>query len=98
VEALGAEDLEAIVSDYADDAVFITPEGAVRGKDGVCQVAAKILIDLPHARWELPTQIYEEDVLFLEWRADSVRARVEDGVDTFVFKDGQIRVQTFRAR
>jgi ketosteroid isomerase-like protein len=26
-EALGAEDLEGMVSDYSDDAVFITPDG-----------------------------------------------------------------------
>ena len=34
-EALGAEDIDAIVSDYADDAIFITPDGVLRGKDGV---------------------------------------------------------------
>ena|SRR3712207_1888524 len=31
-EALGAEDIDAIVSDYADDAIFMTPEGVLRGK------------------------------------------------------------------
>ena len=34
VQALVARDLEGIVEDYADDAVFITPDGALRGKDG----------------------------------------------------------------
>ena len=34
-EALGSEDIEAIVSDYADDAIFITPAGVLRGKDEV---------------------------------------------------------------
>jgi ketosteroid isomerase-like protein len=50
-QALGAEDLEEIVADYSDDAVFITPAGVQRGKDGI---------------------------------------------DTFVFRDGLIRVQTVR--
>ena len=36
------------------------------------------------------------DVLFLEWAADAARTRVEDGIDTFVFRDGMIRVQTLR--
>ena len=35
-------------------------------------------------------------VLFLEWAADAARTRVEDGIDTFVFRDGLIRVQTVR--
>ena len=95
-EALGAEDVEAIVSDYADDAVFISPDGVLRGKDGVRQAFEKLLGDVPGAAWELPTQIYEGDVLFLEWRATSGAARVEDGIDTFVFRDGLIRLQTLR--
>jgi hypothetical protein len=95
-EALGAEDLEGIVSDYADDAVLITPDGTLRGKDGVRQGFTKLLGDVPGASWELPTQIYEDDVLFLEWKATSSVARVEDGIDTFVFRDGLIRVQTVR--
>ena len=34
-EVLMAEDIDGIVSDYADDAIFITPDGVLRGKDGV---------------------------------------------------------------
>ncbi len=43
-----------------------------------------------------PTQIYEQDVLFLEWAAVSAQARADDGIDTFVFADGLIRTQTVR--
>ena len=96
VQALGAEDLESIVSDYADDAVFITPAGVLRGKQGVREAFTRLLGDVPQATWELPTEIYEGDVLLLEWKADSERARVDDGIDTFVFKDGEIRVQTVK--
>jgi hypothetical protein len=35
-------------------------------------------------------------VLFLEWAADSAVNRVDDGVDTFVFRDGMIWAQTVR--
>jgi ketosteroid isomerase-like protein len=34
-EVLIAGDLDGIVSDYADDAVFISPAGVQHGKDGV---------------------------------------------------------------
>jgi hypothetical protein len=37
-QALGAEDLDEIVADYSDDAIFITPAGVLRGKDGTGQV------------------------------------------------------------
>ena len=51
---------------------------------------------MPNAAWELKTQIYEYDVHFLEWAADAAATFVEDGIDTFVFRDGLIRVQTVR--
>jgi hypothetical protein len=38
----------------------------------------------------------EEDIMLLEWAASSSRNRVDDGIDTFVFRDGEIRVQTVR--
>jgi hypothetical protein len=40
--------------------------------------------------------VYEEDILLLEWKAESESARVEDGSTPFVFRDGLIRVQTVR--
>jgi ketosteroid isomerase-like protein len=95
-QALGAADLDEIVADYADDSILITPGGAARGKDGVRAAFAKLLGDMPHAAWDLKSQTYEGDVLLLEWTADSAAGRVDDGVDTFVFRDGMIWVQTVR--
>jgi ketosteroid isomerase-like protein len=95
-EALIAGDLDGIVSDYSDDALIITPAGVLRGKDGVREAFVKLLGDLPSAEWELPTTHFEDDVLFLEWKATSEKAKAEDGIDTFVFRDGLIRVQTVR--
>jgi hypothetical protein len=95
-QALGAEDLEEIVADYSDDAIFITPAGVQRGKDGIRQAFTKLLGEVPQATWDLKTTIYEDDILFLEWGAQGGGNRIEDGVDTFVFRDGLIRVQTVR--
>jgi ketosteroid isomerase-like protein len=95
-QALGAGDLDEIVADYTDDAVFISPSGVLRGPDGIRAAFTRLLADVPNAQWDLKTQIYEGDVLFLEWAADAGATRVEDGIDTFVFRDGLIRVQTVR--
>jgi ketosteroid isomerase-like protein len=95
-EVLIAGDIDGIVEDYADDAVFITPAGVQRGKDGVRAAFTKLLEDLPNADWEVPTQIFEGDVLFIEWNAKAASSRADDGIDTFVFRNGQIAVQTVR--
>lgn len=94
--ALIAGDIDEIVADYADDAVFITPQGVLRGKDGVREGFTKLLNDLPDAKWDVPTQLFEGDVLFIEWNAVSEGAQAMDGIDTFVFRGDQIAVQTVR--
>ncbi|HEV7210536.1 MAG TPA: nuclear transport factor 2 family protein [Blastococcus sp.] len=94
--ALIAGDLEGIVADYDDDALFITPSGVLRGKDGVREGFTKLLGDVPNAAWDVPTQIFDGDILFIEWSAVAEKTRVDDGVDTFVFTDDGIRVQTVR--
>jgi ketosteroid isomerase-like protein len=95
-EVLIAGDIDGIVSDYDDDAVFITPAGVLHGKDGVRQGFEKLLSDLPNAEWAVPTQHFEGDVLFIEWNAVSSATKALDGIDTFVFSDNGIRVQTVR--
>jgi uncharacterized protein (TIGR02246 family) len=95
-QALAAGDFDELLADYADDAVFITPSGVIRGEEGIRAAFTQLFSNLPRAAWELKTQIYEGDVLFLEWAADSAATRVDDGVDTLVFRDGLIRVQTVR--
>jgi ketosteroid isomerase-like protein len=90
--ALGAGDLDGIVEDYSDNAIFITPDGVLHGKDGVRQGFTKLLADVPNAAWKLNTVIFEGNILFLECAA----TKVEDGVDTFLFEDGQIWMQTVR--
>jgi hypothetical protein len=94
-QALGAEDLDATMLDYAENACLITPSAVMRSKDAIREFFAGVFQALPKAQWDLKT-IYEDNLLFLEWTADSARASVSDGVDTFVFQDGLIQYQTVR--
>jgi ketosteroid isomerase-like protein len=92
-QALGAEDLEDIVSDYTEDAVLVVQKKVYRGKDGARQVFTQLLSDVPQAQWELET-VFAADVLYLGWKATGGGRKVEDGIDTFIFQDGMIRAQT----
>lgn len=92
-QALGAENLEEIVADYTDDAILIVQGTVYRGKDGARQVFVQLLSDVPQATWDLNT-VFADDVLYLEWKATGGGRTVQDGIDTFIFADGMIRVQT----
>jgi ketosteroid isomerase-like protein len=92
-EAFEAADLDEIVADYADDAVMITPAGVKHGKDGVREAFAKVFADLPDAVWHIKNNTFADDVLLQPWTADAAVSQA-NGVDTYVFRDGQIRVHT----
>ena len=94
-QTLGAEDLDGVMMDYDDSSYLINPSGALHGKDAIRNFFAGVFQALPQAQWNVkPT--YVDNVLFLEWSADSRAANVSDGVDTFVFENGMISYQTVR--
>ena len=62
----------------------MTPTGVLRGKAGIRQAFTKLLSDVPKAKWNLKTQVYESDFLLLEWTADSAKTKIDDGIDTFL--------------
>jgi ketosteroid isomerase-like protein len=95
-EALTKADIDQIVADYSDDAVFVTPSGVRTGKAGVRAGFEELLALVPNATWDVPTAVFAGDLLLIEWSARSAANDVTDGVDTFVFKDGMIRAQTVR--
>lgn len=92
--ALIKGDLDAVVANYAEDAIFITPRGVKRGRDGVREAQTQTLAELANARYTYRTNLIEDDVMFLEWSAEGPDFTVDDGVDTLVFAAGHIRVQT----
>ena len=89
-----AGDMNDIVSDHAHDALFITNAGILHGREGVREGFTKIFADLPNAQFDVRTRILEGDVIFLEWAATATGSRADDGVETFLVRDGEIVLQT----
>jgi predicted SnoaL-like aldol condensation-catalyzing enzyme len=77
----------------ADDAVLIHQKQIYRGKDGAREMFTKVLSDVPQGQLKLET-VFADDVLYLEWQATGRGYHVADGVDTFIFRDGMISLQT----
>jgi ketosteroid isomerase-like protein len=96
-KALGDGDLEEIMTDYAADAVLITAAGVVAGRDAIRGAFGQLLTNMPNIAWTASSQVSASDTVLLEWTADAGAVAVEDGVDTFVVRDGLIQSQTARS-
>jgi hypothetical protein len=94
-QSLGAEDPDATALDYAENAVLITQDGIFNGKAAIREFFVAVFQAIPKAQWGVKTT-YVDNVLFLQWTADSTRGSISDGVDTFIFKNGLIQYQTVR--
>jgi ketosteroid isomerase-like protein len=96
-KALGDGDLEEIMTDYAVDAVLVTAAGVVRGRDAIRAGFGQLLTTMPNIAWASSAQVSAGDTVLLEWTADAGTVAVDDGVDTFVVRDGLIQSQTARS-
>jgi hypothetical protein len=85
--AAQANDLDAVMADYADDAVLVSPRhGVLRGSE------IRTFFEHPSdlTGFEVTALFVDHDVAFFTWRTDAVSF----GSDTFVVRDGKITVQT----
>lgn len=94
VAALSTGDLDALVVDYAADALVLLPTGEHRGRPAIRDLFQGLMQALPDASFEAQVAVFAGDLLLLHWTADSSLNHVPDGVDTFVFSGGLIQAQT----
>ena len=96
--ALQTGDPAEIVKDYSADAVAITPLGVFEGPSGVETFYTEGLKALPGVQFTLGTPVHSGEAALLQWTAESEAGRINDGVDTFVCKDGLIHIHTISFR
>ena len=95
--ALGERDLDAIVMDYAEDAVIFLPDGTVSGTDAIRAAFDSILSTafLPGTEFEMKLQLVEGEAAYILWSADTPTVSIPYGTDTFIVRDGLIVVQSY---
>src|SRR2546429_6230169 len=90
-QAFGAGDVEAIMADYAEDAVLITPDGPVKGRAEIRSMFVKIFADMFPANSSslvLTKQIVEGELAYILWSGSSSLYSAAFATDTFVIRDG----------
>lgn len=87
--------IDSILTDYDENAVFISPERTYRGKQAIRGFFENFIAALPaNARenFTMHSSVVDEDVAYIVW---SVPGQVPMGTDTFVVRDNKIVHQTF---
>jgi ketosteroid isomerase-like protein len=88
-------DLDAILTDYAPDAIVVGPVGIGSGHDHIRASYEQVLPLL--GALDLTLVQVQGEVVYVNFRARSGGRDDLVGTDTFVIRDGLIRVHTFYA-
>ncbi len=84
-----------LARNFADDVVLLTGYGIFRGIEGVKAKVRLLDEHLPGGRWVYTNIMAEGEMGFLEWTAEAENgARVEDGADSYLIRDGRIHAMT----
>jgi uncharacterized protein (TIGR02246 family) len=94
LDALLAGDADAIAEDYAENAVLIFPTGPVVGREAIRATFAAALPTLPGLQVDVTNAVYGGDALLLLWNGSITGGTISGAVDTFVFANGLIQIQT----
>jgi ketosteroid isomerase-like protein len=92
-----AGDLDETMKDYAEDSVFISPNGIAHGTAEIRAVFTRLFAGLfaPGTyTFTLDMEHVEGDVAYSLWHAECADMNVVLGTDTLVVRDGAIVTQT----
>ena len=93
-------DLDRIMADYGADALFFTPEGALRGPAAIRGVFEKLFGEFakPGASLASNRRLVEGDYAYTVWTAETPDNSYELANDVFAVQNGMIQMQAFTAK
>jgi len=99
-KALRKGDLNAVLADYASDAVFFTKDGVFKGRDAIKSFFAAIISEFskPGTKVNRTQQQIDGDYAYIVWTAETGENLYEIATDTFVVREGKIVAQSFTAK
>jgi hypothetical protein len=99
LQAFGSGDVDAVMADYDETAVFIKQDGTLRGTDEIRSFFESLVADLPPgSTLDVSEQIVEEEIAYIVWSGESEKVKIPFATDTFIVRDGKIVAQTLAAQ
>jgi len=99
LQAFGKRDVDAIMADYGEDAVFITPQGVLKGKAAIRPLFEMLVKEFssPEASVMIHVRHANGPVAYITWSAETPLNHYVFATDTLYVVDDLIRYQTFAA-
>lgn len=93
-------DLEAIVADYASDAVLFAPGGPLKGRDSIKPLFEALIsgFAIPGSSFTVQLRCIEGEHAYILWTGETAVNWYEFATDTFVVRNGEIVAQSFAAK
>lgn len=99
LHAFAAGDVDAVLADYTEDSLFITPQGILKGPTAIRPVFEAMIKEFssPNARSTIHERHTSGPVAYIIWSAETPRNSYRFATDTIYVIDGRILYQTFAA-
>lgn len=96
-EAFIQNDLEAVMADYSEESVLITPDNTFKGLEEIRKNFENAFVKFPKDKtpFRLNKSVVDRDVAYILWQAKTPTFDLTYATDTFVIRDGKIIRQTY---
>jgi hypothetical protein len=99
IKAFGENDIEAVMSDFLEDSILITPDAIYKGLSEIKSFFSDVIPHFPTEGTviEVDKMHTESNIIYIIWHGTTPSLDVPFATDTFVIEDGKIKIQTFAA-
>jgi len=95
-ETFKEHNLAAVMADYTEESVLITPDTTYKGLDAIRENFKKAFATPKEQKTLiLKKSVVEKDVGYIIWQASTPTSQLIFATDTFIIRDGKIIRQTF---
>lgn len=96
----GSGNVDAIVANYAEDAVIMAPGKTMRGHAEIRPMFEGLVKEFgqPGVTFEMLNSDVNGEIALIVWKAETGKALYELGTDTFIIRNGKIVRQTVAAK
>lgn len=86
-----------VILDYADDALFITPDYTYKGKEEIFNFYKDFLPNFKGFAFTTIKQETHNNVVYFVWQGKNEHINVQLATDTYIVENGKIQQHTFAA-